>query len=172
MILALLSSVTLFLLSLVVWLAHGKTSISFHNYTAYYFSICICVWTGFNTLWEEEICLENALHLYARLWCWFWPHGSCFFNIRSKVSWKTGMVCERTHSLELRILFITCQLISYCFELLQVGYIVTSCLLNENHDFLRLAINTVRNDIIGRNETFQCLALTLVQYWNFFSYKS
>ncbi|KAL1557664.1 AP-2 complex subunit alpha-1-like [Salvia divinorum] len=44
----------------------------------------------------------------------------------------------------------------------QVGYIVTSCLLNENHDFLRIAINTVRNDIIGRNETFQCLALTLV----------
>ncbi|KAH7288142.1 hypothetical protein KP509_31G014300 [Ceratopteris richardii] len=44
----------------------------------------------------------------------------------------------------------------------QVGYIVTSCLLNENHDFLRLAINTVRNDIIGRNETYQCLALTLV----------
>ena len=45
---------------------------------------------------------------------------------------------------------------------LQVGYIATSCLLNENHDFLRLAINAVRNDIIGRNETFQCLALTLV----------
>ncbi|KAM7522468.1 hypothetical protein LguiA_012370 [Lonicera macranthoides] len=44
----------------------------------------------------------------------------------------------------------------------QVGYIVTSSLLNENHEFLRLAINTVRNDIIGRNETFQCLALTLV----------
>ncbi|GMJ10756.1 alpha-adaptin [Hibiscus trionum] len=44
----------------------------------------------------------------------------------------------------------------------QVGYIVTSCLLNENHDFLRLAINTVRNDIVGRNETFQCLALTMV----------
>ncbi|KAL3828530.1 hypothetical protein ACJIZ3_017332 [Penstemon smallii] len=43
----------------------------------------------------------------------------------------------------------------------QVGYIVTSCLLNENHDFLRIAINAVRNDIIGRNETFQCLALTL-----------
>ncbi|KAE8693036.1 AP-2 complex subunit alpha-2 [Hibiscus syriacus] len=44
----------------------------------------------------------------------------------------------------------------------QVGYIATSCLLNENNDFLRLAINTVRNDIIGRNETFQCLALTMV----------
>ncbi|KAI5390729.1 hypothetical protein KIW84_075861 [Lathyrus oleraceus] len=44
----------------------------------------------------------------------------------------------------------------------QVGYIETSSLLNENHDFLRLAINTVRNDIIGRNETFQCLALTMV----------
>lgn len=45
---------------------------------------------------------------------------------------------------------------------MQVGYIVTSCLLNENHDFLRMVINTVRNDIIGRNETFQCLALTMV----------
>eukprot|EP00249_Psilotum_nudum_P016111 c25662_g1_i1 orf=510-3545(-) len=44
----------------------------------------------------------------------------------------------------------------------QVGYIVTSCLLNENHDFLRLVINTVRNDILGRNETFQCLSLTMV----------
>jgi hypothetical protein len=44
----------------------------------------------------------------------------------------------------------------------QVGYIVTSCLLNENHDFLRLVINTVRNDIIGNNETFQCLAMTMV----------
>ncbi|XP_024401232.1 AP-2 complex subunit alpha-2 isoform X2 [Physcomitrium patens] len=44
----------------------------------------------------------------------------------------------------------------------QVGYIVTSCLLNENHDFLKLVINTVRNDIIGNNETFQCLALTMV----------
>ncbi|XP_073120881.1 beta-D-xylosidase 4-like [Henckelia pumila] len=44
----------------------------------------------------------------------------------------------------------------------RVGFIVTSCLLNENHDFFRLAINTVRDDIIGRNETFQCLALTLV----------
>ncbi|KAK1301015.1 AP-2 complex subunit alpha-1 [Acorus calamus] len=43
----------------------------------------------------------------------------------------------------------------------QVGYIVTSCLLNENHDFLRMVINAVRNDIIGRNETFQCLALTM-----------
>ncbi|KAG8073123.1 hypothetical protein GUJ93_ZPchr0006g41796 [Zizania palustris] len=44
----------------------------------------------------------------------------------------------------------------------QVGYIVTSCLLNETNDFLRMVINTVRNDIIGRNETFQCLALTMV----------
>lgn len=39
---------------------------------------------------------------------------------------------------------------------------MTSCLLNENHDFLKLVINTVRNDIIGNNETFQCLALTMV----------
>eukprot|EP00898_Chlorokybus_atmophyticus_P005519 jgi/Chlat1/5969/Chrsp4S06181 len=44
----------------------------------------------------------------------------------------------------------------------QVGYIVTACLLNEGNEFLRLVINTVRNDIVGRNETFQCLALTMV----------
>lgn len=54
-------------------------------------------------------------------------------------------------------------------NILQVGYIVTSSLLNENHDFLRLAINTVRNDIIGRNETFQCLALTMVWELNAYS---
>jgi hypothetical protein len=48
--------------------------------------------------------------------------------------------------------------------MLQVWYIVTSCLLNENNDFLRMVINTVRNDIIGRNETFQCLALTMVRH--------
>ncbi|MED6131071.1 hypothetical protein PIB30_006690 [Stylosanthes scabra] len=45
----------------------------------------------------------------------------------------------------------------------KVGYIVTSSLLNENHDFLWLALNIVCNDIIGRNETFQCLALTMVE---------
>ncbi|GMJ00817.1 hypothetical protein like AT5G22780 [Hibiscus trionum] len=54
------------------------------------------------------------------------------------------------------------ELPSVAVKAVVVGYIVTSCLLNENHDFLRLAINTVRNDIIGRNETSQCLALTLV----------
>ncbi|KAL6510986.1 hypothetical protein OROGR_022110 [Orobanche gracilis] len=54
------------------------------------------------------------------------------------------------------------QMIKGRYPLAIVGYIVTSSLLNENHDFLRLAINTVRNDIIGRNETFQCLALTMV----------
>ncbi len=54
----------------------------------------------------------------------------------------------------------------------QVGYIVTSCLLNENHDFLRLVINTVRNDIIGRNETFQCLALTMVCFPSLFPFCS
>ncbi|OMO61801.1 hypothetical protein CCACVL1_23238 [Corchorus capsularis] len=45
----------------------------------------------------------------------------------------------------------------------QVGYIVISGLLNENPNFLRLAIKTLRNDIIDENETFQCVALTMVQ---------
>ncbi|OMO91005.1 hypothetical protein COLO4_18716 [Corchorus olitorius] len=44
----------------------------------------------------------------------------------------------------------------------QVGYIVASCLLNENHDFLRLALKTVRDDITGQDETSKCLALTMV----------
>lgn len=38
---------------------------------------------------------------------------------------------------------------------LQVGYIVTSPLINENHDF-EIAINILCNDIISWNETFQC----------------
>eukprot|EP00873_Tetraselmis_striata_P008662 jgi/Tetstr1/428926/TSEL_018902.t1 len=41
----------------------------------------------------------------------------------------------------------------------QVGYMVTSVLVNEHNDFLRLAINAVRNDIISRNEAYQCLGL-------------
>lgn len=44
----------------------------------------------------------------------------------------------------------------------QVGYLVTSVLLNETHDFLRLIINSIRTDIIGRNESHQSLALTCV----------
>ncbi|GAQ92348.1 adapitin protein [Klebsormidium nitens] len=44
----------------------------------------------------------------------------------------------------------------------QVGYIVTAALLNETVQELRLVINTVRNDIISRNEIFQCLGLTFV----------
>lgn len=46
--------------------------------------------TGIDTIWEKEVCVENALHLHARLWCWFWSHGGCFFDIRTKVSWETG----------------------------------------------------------------------------------
>lgn len=62
----------------------------------------------------------------------------------------------------------------------QVGYMVTSVLLNEarhtifphfhrplttilqHHEFLRLVINSIRNDIICRNDTFQALGLVLV----------
>ena len=44
----------------------------------------------------------------------------------------------------------------------QVGYMVTAVLLNEHAEFLRLIINSVRNDIIGNNEVNQCLGLTLV----------
>lgn len=42
----------------------------------------------------------------------------------------------------------------------QVGYMACSLLLNENDEFLRLAINAIHMDLISRNESFQCLALT------------
>ena len=44
----------------------------------------------------------------------------------------------------------------------QVGYTVASVLLNETHEFLRLVINSVREDIISRSEIFQCLGLNFV----------
>ena len=44
----------------------------------------------------------------------------------------------------------------------QVGYTVTSVLLNDTHDFLRIVIISVREDVISRSETFQCLGLSLV----------
>ncbi|GMH38541.1 hypothetical protein BSKO_06425 [Bryopsis sp. KO-2023] len=44
----------------------------------------------------------------------------------------------------------------------QVGYAACSILLNENDEFMRIAINSIRNDLISRNEAFQCLALSFV----------
>lgn len=34
--------------------------------------------------------------------------------------------------------------------------------LNEKDELLRLVINSVRNDLISRNEAFQCLALEFI----------
>eukprot|EP00210_Caulerpa_lentillifera_P000422 g410.t1 len=44
----------------------------------------------------------------------------------------------------------------------QVGYVACSVLLNENDMFIRIAINSVRNDLLSRNEAFQCLALSFI----------
>uniref|UniRef100_A0A1D2AG34 AP-2 complex subunit alpha n=2 Tax=Auxenochlorella protothecoides TaxID=3075 RepID=A0A1D2AG34_AUXPR len=41
----------------------------------------------------------------------------------------------------------------------QVGYVACAVFLSEQDEFLRLVINSVRNDLISRNEAFQCLAL-------------
>jgi hypothetical protein len=41
----------------------------------------------------------------------------------------------------------------------QVGYVVCSMFLSENDALLRLVINSVRSDLLSRNEAFQCLAL-------------
>ena len=48
------------------------------------------------------------------------------------------------------------------FEEKQVGYTATAVLLNESHEFLRMVINSVREDIIGKVEHNQCLGLALV----------
>ena len=44
----------------------------------------------------------------------------------------------------------------------QVGYLVTSVLLNESNEFLRLVINSMRKDIVSKEQNFQTLALTAV----------
>jgi AP-2 complex subunit alpha len=44
----------------------------------------------------------------------------------------------------------------------QVGYMACSLLLQENDDFLRLAINAIHQDMTSRNEAFQALALSFV----------
>ncbi|KAK9841331.1 hypothetical protein WJX74_004023 [Apatococcus lobatus] len=44
----------------------------------------------------------------------------------------------------------------------QVGYMACAILLNEKDEFLRLIINSIRNDLISKNEAFQCLALGFV----------
>lgn len=52
--------------------------------------IVLC-YTGFDTIWKEEICLENAVYSYAWLWCRLWSHGSCISDFCSKVSWEAGI---------------------------------------------------------------------------------
>eukprot|EP01026_Neomeris_dumetosa_P030985 TRINITY_DN2464_c1_g1_i1.p2 TRINITY_DN2464_c1_g1~~TRINITY_DN2464_c1_g1_i1.p2 ORF type:complete len:168 (-),score=25.17 TRINITY_DN2464_c1_g1_i1:22-525(-) len=44
----------------------------------------------------------------------------------------------------------------------QVGYVACSVLLNENHEFLRLIVNSIQKDIDSRNEAYQSLALSFV----------
>ena len=42
------------------------------------------------------------------------------------------------------------------------GYVACSLLLSEHQDLLRLIIQAIKNDLSGRNEVFQCLALTCI----------
>lgn len=43
--------------------------------------------------------------------------------------------------------FSDCGVLFFCFQ---------------NDEFMRIAINSIRNDLISRNEAFQCLALSFV----------
>ncbi|CAG9461061.1 unnamed protein product [Pedinophyceae sp. YPF-701] len=42
----------------------------------------------------------------------------------------------------------------------QVGYMALETLLHESHDFLRIAINSIKSDLNSMSEAFQCLALS------------
>ena len=44
----------------------------------------------------------------------------------------------------------------------QAGYMTTSVILNERNEFLRMAINSIRTDVISRDETNQCLGLSCI----------
>ena len=44
----------------------------------------------------------------------------------------------------------------------QVGYLACSLLLSEQDEFLRLVTNSVRSDLVSRNEAFQALGLTFL----------
>jgi len=50
-------------------------------------------------------------------------------------------------------------LASTSYPLKHVGYVACSIFLTEKDELLRLVINSVRNDLISRNESFQSLAL-------------
>jgi len=43
-----------------------------------------------------------------------------------------------------------------------LGHPITACCLLQKDEFLRLVINSVRNDLISRNEAFQCLGLDFI----------
>ena len=48
------------------------------------------------------------------------------------------------------------------FGCCQQGYVACSLLLAEHHDLLRLIIQAIKNDLAGKNEIFQCLALVCI----------
>lgn len=52
-------------------------------------------------------------------------------------------------------------IVTYYVHVFQ-GYVALSILLIEHSDLLRLCIQSVRNDLNGVNEVFQCLALTAI----------
>lgn len=41
----------------------------------------------------------------------------------------------------------------------QIGYLGITLFLNEHHDLLHLVVNSIRNDLLGNNELYTCLAL-------------
>jgi AP-2 complex subunit alpha len=43
-----------------------------------------------------------------------------------------------------------------------IGYLACTILFNENSDMVRLLINSVRSDLISKNEIYQCMALTSI----------
>ncbi len=47
---------------------------------------------GPHTIWKEEVCLEDALHLHAWLWCGLWTHGNSGSHFSSQVCREAGLL--------------------------------------------------------------------------------
>lgn len=132
--------------------------------TAYDKKKCVplqhCAATYSVSLWA----LWRQFKLNASEWCDHvvtkWARGESFYYHR--YVWKLLYIFMLGYDVDFGHMEVVGLITSPKYAEKQVGYTVTSVLLNEHHDFLRLVINSIRNDVISRNETFQCLALSLI----------
>ena len=81
---------------------------------------------------------------------------------RKKYCWKLLYIYMLGYEVEFGHMEAVSLVSSDNFPEKQVGYMVTTVLLNESHEFIRLVINSIQKDLNSRNENFQCLALNAI----------